>query len=177
MRALTSSLTLVAAVAASLTLVGCAKKGPPPTSNEALLDQFGGDEYADDFVTADRSGNHKDQGQAVSAEAQLAVQDALQEVYLTDFSSCLEDEMKRLDNRYIAGPFTVELTIGTDGRVKKANFVEWDIKERRTVEGQEPRIAEEFPSCIQEAVKEWEFEPAPEAQYVHSYSGKVGEAW
>lgn len=172
-----SKVGLCAGLVLSLAAVGCAKKAPEPTSNQALLDEFGGDEYADDFVTADKGGNHADQGQAVSAEAQLAVQDALQEVYLNDFASCLEQEMKRLDNRYIAGPFTVELTINTSGQVEKAEFIKWDIKERRTVEGQSPRVAEEFPACIQEAVKEWEFEPAPEAEYIHTYTGKVGEAW
>lgn len=177
MRTMTSTWTLAGAMLASLSVLGCAKKAPEPTSNQALLDEFGGEEYADDFVTAERGGSHKDQGQAVSAEAQLAVQDALQEVYLADFTSCLEDEMGRLNNRYIAGPFTVVLTIGTDGKVKKAEFVNWDIKERRTAEGQTPRVAEAFPSCVQKAAKEWEFNPAPEADYVHTYSGKVGEAW
>lgn len=171
------SIRIAGALGAALCLGACAKKAPAPTSNEALLDEFGGEQYADDFVTSDHDEVHKDQGTAVSAEAQLAVQDALQEVYLTDFTGCLEQEMARLDNRYIAGPFTVELSIGTDGRVKKAEFVSWDIKERRTAKGQEPRMAEEFPGCVQEAVKEWEFEPAPETAYVHTYAGKVGEAW
>lgn len=169
--------TIVAALVLSGLGSGCAKKAPEPTSNAALLDEFGGEEYAEDFVTADHEGRHKDQGTAVSAEAQLAVQDALQEVYINDFVDCLQQEMARLENRYIGGPFTVELTIGTDGTVSKAEFIKWDIKERRTEEGKSPRRAEEFPGCVQEAAKEWEFDPAPETEYIHSYSGKVGEAW
>ena len=165
---------VLALTAASLS--ACAKK-QEPTSNSALLDEISGDEYDDDFVTADGAGRHEDQGTAVSAEAQLAVQDAIQEVYIVDFERCLEIEMDRLNNRYVAGDFTVELSIGTDGRVSKVNFIKWDIQERRTVEGASPRKADEFPGCLEQAAKEWQFDPPPERAYVHTYAGRVGEAW
>lgn len=156
---------------------GCAgKKKQQHSTNEELMAQFAGEEYADDVVSVHPE-QHEDQGQAVSAEAQLAVQDSIQEVYLVDFENCLEEEMDRLENRYVAGDFTIELHIGTDGRVSRVKFIEEDVRERRVAEGATPKKAKGFAECIRRATKEWEFSPAPEAAYVHTYSGRVGEAW
>lgn len=157
--------------------VGCAgKKKQQHSTNEELMAQFAGDEYADDVVAVNPE-HHKDQGQAVSAEAQLAVQDAIQEVYLVDFENCLEEEMDRLENRYVAGDFTIELHINTAGRVSRVKFIDVDVRERRVAEGATPKEARGFPECIRRATKEWEFSPPPERAYVHTYSGRVGEAW
>ncbi len=32
-------------------------------------------------------------------------------------------------------------------------------------------------SCMETSVLGWEFDPPPEVEYVHTYQGRVGEAW
>ena len=34
-----------------------------------------------------------------------------------------------------------------------------------------------FGDCIVAKIYKWEFDPAPEVTYTHTYNGRIGEAW
>jgi hypothetical protein len=170
--------SLVALVGA----VGCKKKA---VSNQDLLNQYSGDKYASDMVATDYE-KTEDQGESIDPRTQAAIEDSIRTVYVTDFEKCLEQEMSRLENRWVAGDFSVEFTIEPSGMVSKVNFLEVDIQERKTLDdkgefvsegGKAPRKADKFESCAETKLYKWEFDPAPEVTYTHSYNGKVGEAW
>ncbi|MCA9697823.1 MAG: hypothetical protein KC431_09895 [Myxococcales bacterium] len=158
---------------------------PKPQTNEDLLAQYSGDKYAQDMVATDYE-NVEDQGASIDPRTQASIEDAIRTVWVTDFEACLEKEMSRLENRWIAGDFAIEFTIEPSGMVSGAKMLNEDVKERRTLNdkgefvaegGKAPRVAENFGSCVEEKVYKWEFDPAPEVTYTHTYNGKVGEAW
>jgi hypothetical protein len=173
-----SLLGLVALVGA----LGCRQKH---ATNQELLAEYGGEKYQSDMVATDYE-NVEDQGDSIDPRTQAAIQDTITTVYVTDFEKCLETEMSRLENRWIAGDFAVEFTIETSGMVSNVKFLEHDVKERKTKNnkgefvpegGSAPRGADNFESCVQEKIYKWEFDPAPEVTYTHTYNGRVGEAW
>ncbi|MFO7564399.1 MAG: hypothetical protein R6X02_17260 [Enhygromyxa sp.] len=175
------SLALVGLVA----LVGALGCKPKTTSNQDLLDQYSGDKYASDMVATDYE-TVEDQGDAIDPRTQAAIQDTITTVYVTDFEKCLETEMSRLENRWVAGSFSVEFTIEPSGLVSKVKFLDIDIEERKTLNdkgeyvsegGAAPRKADNFESCAEAKLYKWEFDPAPEVTYTHSYNGQIGEAW
>ena len=172
-------------VGLSVGLVGALGCRPKAASNQDLLAEYGGEKYAQDMVASDYE-EVEDQGDAIDPRTQAAIQDAVTTVYVTDFEKCLEIEMSRLENRWVAGDFSVEFTIEPSGMVSNVKFLDVDIKERRTLNdkgefvsegGKEARAASEFQSCAETKMYKWEFDPAPEVTYVHSYNGRVGEAW
>jgi hypothetical protein len=169
-------------VAALVGALGCT---PKVQTNEDLLSQYTGEKYTDDMVATDYS-SVGDQGDAIDPRTLAAIEDAITTVYVSDFEKCLEKEMSRLENRWIAGTFSVEFTIEPSGMVSAARMLSQDIKERRTLNdngeyvtegGAAARSASEFTSCAEERIYKWEFDPAPEVTYTHSYNGQVGEAW
>jgi hypothetical protein len=158
---------------------------PKQQTNQEMLAAYGGEKYQDDIVASDYE-DTKDQGASIDPRTQASIQDAIETVWVTDFESCLEQEMDRLSNRWVAGEFSVEFTIETSGMVSGAKFLSSDIKERKTknakgefvAEGGEPaREADKFGDCIVTRIYKWEFDPAPEVTYTHSYNGRIGEAW
>ena len=175
------SLALVGLVA----LVGALGCKPKSVSNQDLLDQYTGEKYASDMVATDYE-KTEDQGDAIDPRTLAAIEDTVRTVYVTDCEKCLEQEMSRLENRWIAGEFLVDFTIEPSGMVSKVRFLEIDIQERKTLNdkgefvlegGKAPRKADKFESCAEGKLYKWEFDPAPEVTYTHSYNGKVGEAW
>lgn len=158
---------------------------PKHATNQDLLAEYGGEKYQEDMVATDYESTEK-QGDSIDPRTQAAIQDAIETVWVTDFESCLEVEMDRLSNRWVAGEFSVEFTIETSGMVSAANFLSSDIKERKTKNakgefvaegGEPPRTAEGFGDCIVTKIYKWEFDPPPEVTYTHTYNGRVGEAW
>jgi len=167
-------------VALSFAASGCAKRQLQKMDSEedALAAQYDGSEYSEDMVKADNSEVYEDQGESISPTALAAIQDTITNVYERDFGRCLQEDMDAYDNRWIAGTFTVEFKINTSGQVIEVNLLEEDIEERRLPPGQkEARKAKLFGPCIDAAIYKWEFEVPPEVEYVHTYTGKVGEAF
>lgn len=168
-----------------VTLVGALGCTPKVATNEDLLAEYGGEKYTDDMVATDYE-KVEDQGDAIDPRTQAAIQDLITTTYVSDFEKCLETEMSRLENRWIAGEFAVEFTIETSGLISSVKFLSADIQERRTLNdkgefvsdgGKEPRKADNFESCAETKIYKWEFDPAPEVTYTHTYNGSVGEAW
>src|SRR5690606_37887746 len=175
------SLSLIGLIA----LVGALGCKPKTTTNQDLLNQYSGSKYESDMVATDYE-TVEDQGDSIDPRTQAAIQDTITTVYVTDFEKCLETEMSRLENRWIAGDFAVDLTIETSGMVSAVKFLEVDIQERKTLNdkgefvsegGKAPRKADNFESCAEAKIYKWEFDPPPEVTYTHSYNGRVGEAW
>ncbi len=159
---------------------GCAKRQMNKMNNEeaALAGQYDGSSYEKDMVQADNNKTYADAGTGVSPERLAAIQDTITSVYERDLGRCLQQDMEAYSNRWIAGTFTVEFKINTKGQVIEARLLEQDIKERRLPPGQkEAREAKLFGPCIEAAIYKWEFDPPPEVDYVHTYTGKVGEAF
>ncbi len=158
---------------------------PKQATNQDLLSEYGGEKYEQDMVATDYE-TVEDQGDSIDPRTQASIQDTITTTYVTDFEKCLETEMSRLDNRWVAGTFVVELTIEPSGMVSGVNFLEVDIQERRTLNdkgeyvsegGAEPRKADQFEACAEAKLYKWEFDPAPEVTYPHTYNGTIGEAW
>lgn len=155
---------------------GCKKN--KQTSNAELYSSYEDNEYEDDMVSAHPEQEiHEDQGEGINARTLANIDDTIRTVYITSFERCLEQEMERLENRWLAAQFTVEFTIETTGKVSAAKMLEMKAGETKPKEKGNPREADQFDDCVEEALLEWEFEPPPEVQYTHTYNGKVGEAW
>lgn len=163
-------------------MLGCA---PKLASNQDLLAEYGGEKYQQDMVATDYE-TVEDQGDSIDPRTQAAIQDTITTVYVSDFESCLEKEMSRLENRWVAGDFAVEFTIEPSGLVTGVRMLQQDIIERRTLNaegkfvtsgGAEPRAATEYDSCVETKIFKWEFDPPPEVTYTHTYNGRIGEAW
>lgn len=169
-------------VAGLVATLGCR---PKAASNQDLLNEYGGEKYQEDMVATEYA-TVEDQGDSIDPRTQAAIQDTISTVYVSDFESCLEQEMSRLENRWLAGDFSIEFTIEPSGMVSSAKILEEDVQERRTLNdkgelvsegGKAPRKAENFAPCVEEKAYKWEFDPPPEVTYTHTYNGRVGEAW
>ena len=159
---------------------GCAKRQMNKMNNEedALMAKYDGSSYEKDMVQADESTDYADQGGSVSPKTLASIQDTISNVYERDLGRCLQEDMDQYNNRWIAGTFTVEFKIDQKGKVIEVNLLEQDIEERRLPPGQkEARKATKFGPCIERAIYKWEFEKPPEVEYVHTYTGQVGEAF
>ncbi|MEZ4381462.1 MAG: hypothetical protein R3A79_08935 [Nannocystaceae bacterium] len=170
---------IVAGVALAMS-GGCAKRQLNKMDDQeaALAAQYNGASYEQDMVRADANQEYEDQGDSISPEALAAIQDTITNVYERDFGRCLQEDMDAYNNRWIAGEFAVEFRIDTKGKVIEVNLLEEDIKEIKLPPGQkEPRKAKLFGPCIERAIYKWEFEKPPEVEYVHTYTGQVGEAF
>lgn len=162
-----------------LLTTGCVKRQLDKMNERegSVYDEYDGDKYEEDLVTV-KADEVEDQGDSVAPATLQAIQDTISNVYERDFGRCLQQDMDAYENRWMAGNFSVEFTINTDGKVIAASVLEMDIKERKSAKGQkEMREAKIFPSCVEESVYKWEFDPPPEVQYTHTYTGKVGEAF
>ncbi len=166
------------AVGLPLLTTGCVKRQLDKMDQREgdVYSEYDGKKYEEDLVTV-KADEVEDQGDSVSPATLQAIQDTISNVYERDFGRCLQQDMDAYENRWIAGTFSVEFTINTEGKVTSASVLEADIKEQKTAKGKEARKAKIFPSCVEESVYKWEFEPAPEVEYTHTYTGKVGEAF
>ena len=84
--------------------------------------------------------------------------------------------MERLDTKWLAGSFALEFRIDTSGKLHDVKVLSADVKERKGFDGT-PRDADQFDDCLKRLLVEWQFEPPPEAAFVHTYNGEVGAAW
>ncbi|TPV97027.1 MAG: hypothetical protein B7733_01685 [Myxococcales bacterium FL481] len=146
------------------------------TTNADMVGAYSDNKYKSDMVTADEYEEHEDQGDAISPRTLANIDDTILSVYTADFEACLEKEMERLETKWLAGTFTVEFRIDTSGKVHDVNVLNMDVKERKGFEG-EPRVADQFDDCLKNLLVEWQFDPPPEAEFVHTYNGELGEAW
>jgi hypothetical protein len=182
MRIPTIAPLIVASMALSLT--ACKKKGQE-TTNAEFAEMYDQHNY-DDMETTEEYNTYEDQGASISPREMEAIQQTIEE-YAGDFEHCLETEMDRLDNRWVAGPFAVEFHISSkSGKVTEVTVTEVDVKERRTKNaegeyvsegGAAPRVADGYAQCVHDKLMDWEFDPAPNTDYVHTYTGEIGEAW
>lgn len=159
---------------------GCAAKNKQK-SNEDLYGEFSDNKYQEDIVAAENTAVYGDADKGISPRTLANIEDTIDVTYKTDFEHCFEQEMDRMETRWIAGQISVEFDIGTDGKVIEAKVLAEDLKERKTPEGEalqgEGRVAEKFDDCLEEHVNDWEFDPPPEVKYTHTYSVELGEAW
>jgi hypothetical protein len=169
---------LFAIAAAGLASTACVKRHQ--VSNDELAAEYDSNKYGSDIVTAQQYEEHEDQGASVSVRQMAVIDDTISTVYVKDFERCLEVDMNEFENRWIGGQFSVEFTIEKTGKISSAKILNSDVRERKSpgggaLEG-EGRVAAGFNDCVQKALLEWEFDP-PDAQFKHTYNGKVGEAW
>lgn len=161
-----------------LTTSGCVNRRLEKMNEreQSVYKEYQGEKYEDDLVSVEGE-EVDDQGDSVAPATLAAIQDTITNVYERDFGRCLQKDMDAFENRWIAGTFSVEFTITTEGKVTSAEVLEMDIKEQKTDKGKKARKAEIFPGCVEESVYRWEFDPPPEVEYTHTYTGKVGEAF
>ncbi len=168
----------VVVLAAASLATGCASKRQTEKQNNNegdLFSQYDGANY-DDMETVEGD-EVDDQGDSVAPGTLQNIKDTIENVYERDFGRCLQKDMDAFENRWIAGTFTLSVTINTEGKVIGAELTQIDIEERKVPKGKTARKAEIFPGCVEESAYKWEFDPPPEIEYTHTYSGKVGEAF
>lgn len=138
----------------------------------------GNNKYEEDIVTARRRKDYQDQGTAIDPKTLAAIDDTIKTVYLRDLERCLEDQMEEEGTRFMRSVFTVQFDIDTSGQASGAKILEIWVKKQDAKGG---NIGDVDPNgmkdCVQTTIAEWEFDPAPEALYSHTYVGQVGEAW
>ncbi len=159
------------------TLSSCYRKLERSMDNPDVAAGYQDNSYKRSIVTGRERRDYKDQGASVTPKTMASIEYTISNVYERDFERCLEGEMARMDTRFVAGTFSVEFTIGTNGKVSNAKLLSIDIKERRPAKGKQGRDADQMDECIMTSIAEWEFDPAPEVVYTHTYNGKVGERW
>lgn len=169
---------MIIVVGGALAASGCKTTETVEHTNDELYSQFEAqDHYSKDIQTASDQKAYEDVGTGIKPETLASIETTITEVYITDFEHCLEEEMSRLENRWVAGTFTVEMAIETSGAVSDIRVFDVDLKERRVADGATARDADQFKPCIEEKMASWEFDPAPEIRYVHTHIGRMGEAW
>ena len=99
-----------------------------------------------------------------------------QDVYGSDATHCLEAEMEAEETRYMRSAYTLNLTIDRNG-VPSAVAVEDIVVQVRNYEGEVLRDGngESMGTCLLEAAKAWEFEPAPPTATSFTVSGSLGD--
>ncbi|MCH9688950.1 MAG: hypothetical protein K0V04_46385 [Deltaproteobacteria bacterium] len=134
--------------------------------------------YQDDIVTARQRNDYDDQGTAIDPKTLAAIEDTIKTVYLRDLERCLEDEMEVQDTRFMRSVFTVQFDIDTDGAAGDAKVLDIWLRKQDAKGGDTGEVDPKgLQSCIMTNIGEWEFDPAPEAPYSHTYRGQVGEAF
>jgi hypothetical protein len=74
--------------------------------------------------------------------------------------------------------FLVEFTIATSGKASKARVLEIETRKQDARGSDLGQVSSDgMKGCIQDSITEWEFDPPPEVDYVHTHKGQVGEAF
>jgi hypothetical protein len=134
--------------------------------------------YQGDIVTARRRNDYEIQGTAIDPKTLAAIEDTITTVYLRDLERCLEDEMDEEGTRFIRSVFTVEFRIDTEGQASGAKILDiWEKKQNAKGGDIADMDPARLKGCVQTMIGEWVFDPAPEAPYIHTYRGQVGEAF
>ncbi len=162
-----------------ITGAGCKKK--QDSDNPDVAAGYRGVEnnkYEDGIVTADRSQDYDDQGKGISPAVLQNIDDTVLTVYQKDIERCLEDQMDEQETRFMRSVFLIEFTIDTTGKTSKGKVLEIETR-KQSAKGSDKGAVDSggMKSCIETSVTEWEFDPPPEVDYVHTYRGQVGEAF
>ncbi len=157
-------------------LPGCGPK--TQTDNPDVAAGYRDNKYEADIVTARKRRDYEDQGTAIDPKTLAAIDDTIKTVYLRDLERCLEDEMAEHDTRFMRSVFTVQFDIDTDGQAGEAKILDIWLR-KQTAKGSDAGEIDPdtLQNCIMTNIAEWEFDPAPEALYSHTYRGQVGEAF
>ncbi len=171
------SAVLLALLVAVPVLPSCKPKQDPDNPDVAA-GYRDNNKYGGDIVTARRRNDYEDQGTAIDPKTLAAIEDTIKTVYLRDLERCLEDQMEEQETRFMRSVFTVQFDIDTSGQAGGAKILDIWLKKQNAKGGD---VGEVDPGglkdCIQSNIAEWEFDPAPEAPYSHTYQGQVGEAF
>ena len=175
----TSKVAALLVLGLGLGLSGCKKQQDSDNPDVAAgYRGAGNNDYEGDIVTADRSKDYDDQGKGISPEVLQNIDDTILTVYLTDIERCLEDEMSTAESRFVRSAFLVEFTINTAGQTSQGKVLQIETR-KQTAKGADAGELDSasMKSCIETSVTEWEFDPPPEIDFVHTYRGTVGEAF
>jgi hypothetical protein len=169
------------ALAASLVALpafGCANARQKDLDNPDTAAAYQDNRYKEDIVTGKESQTYEDKGSGISQKALMGIQDSMATVYQRDFERCLEGEMDRYGTRFLRTVFNVEFTIDTTGKVTNVNVISVGVREQNAAGADKgEKDAAGMKQCIIDSGMAWEFEPPPEIVYIHTYSGRVGEAY
>lgn len=154
-------------------------KGKQMSDNpDVAADYRDNNKYEEDIVTARKRNNYKSQGKGIDPKTLRQIEDDIRTVYERDLERCLEDEMSDQETRFLRSVFTVEFHIDPKGNAGKAKILNmWLKKQNAKGADMEELSPDGLKSCIVDAIASWEFEPAPEVEYVHTYKGQLGEAF
>jgi len=160
-----------------LALGGCRNKAQ--SDNPDVASGYrGNNKYEEEIVTAEKRKDYADQGQSISPKTLQNIEDTISNVYEKDFERCLESQMDDLGTRFLRSVFTVEFTIDTSGVASKAKILEIQTRKQKANGEDLGEVSSDgMRGCISDSIAEWEFDPPPEALYVHTYRGQVGEAF
>ena len=165
-----------AALALLVAAPGC--KQQQTDNPDVASDYRGNNKYESDIVTARKRHDYKDQGKGIDPKTLRQIEDDIKSVYERDLERCLEDQMSEHETRFLRSVFTVEFHIDTDGAAGDAKILDIWLKKQNAkgsdIEELEPDGLEE---CIVDSIASWEFDPAPEVDYKHTYKGQIGEAF
>jgi hypothetical protein len=135
-------------------------------------------QYSEDIVDAQKRHDYDERGQSISPGTLAAIEHTISSVYERDFERCLEEQMGDTGTRFMRSAFTVEFHIDPSGRAGEAKILEIMTRKQDAKGSDLGEVPSDgMKSCISASIAEWTFDPAPEVEYVHTYTGKVGEAF
>jgi len=173
------NLTALVVLGMGLGLTACKKQAD--TDNPDVAAAYRGsdnNDYEGDIITADRRQDYDDQGKGISPEVLQNIDDTILTVYLKDIERCLEDEMDVAETRFMRAVFLVEFHVDTAGKTSQGKVLEIQARKQNAKGAdQGEHDPANMKSCIETSVTEWEFDPPPEVEFVHTYRGQVGEAF
>lgn len=163
-------------IIAGLCAVAC--KSELQSDNPDVAASYQDNKYEDDIVTAQKRHSYEDQGKAIKPKTLQSIEHTITNVYEKDFERCLEEQMDEQGTRFMRAVFTVEFRIDTNGEAGDAKILEIQTRKQNAKGSDIGEVSSDsMKECIASSIDEWEFEPAPEVDYVHTYAGQVGEAF
>jgi hypothetical protein len=166
--------------AVSVSLLGGLALGckPKQTDNPDVAADYRDSAYDKEIVTGQERKDYADQGKGIKPKTLRSIEDTITTVYERDFERCLEDQMSIHETRFLRTVFAVEFRIDTAGQAGDARVLQISMS-KQNAKGGDVGTADPagMKDCIIKAIDEWEFDPAPEVDYVHTYNGQVGEAF
>ena len=170
--------TVSIVIAVGLLAPGC-KKGLGSDNPDVAAEYRGNDSYSQDIVTAKKRHDYDDQGKGIDPRTLSAIEHSITTVYERDFERCLEEEMGEAGTRFLRSAFVVEFHIAPQsGKASGAKVLQITTRKQDAKGSDLGEVASDgMKNCIVDSIAEWTFEPAPEVEYVHTYQGRVGEAF
>lgn len=167
------------AVGAAVALpAGCKKQQTDNPDVAANYRGEGANKYESEIVTARKRNKYEDQGKGISPRTLNNIDDTIRTVYLRDLERCLEDQMDVHETRFLRSTFTVEFHIDTTGKASDAKILKmWFGKQDAKGSQLGDLDTKDLQGCFVDSIASWEFDPAPEVEFVHTYNGQVGEAF